>query len=78
MNMTKNLDKSSMEVTIDTICEYEGLGEDHCPNSYTAECYTCENNQISKFKDVPIEILLCLTIGKGKIPKEALKLNREI
>lgn len=67
-----------MEVTIDTICEYEGLKKDCCPDSYTAKCNTCENNQISKFKDVPVEILLCLVIGKGKIPKEALKLNKEI
>lgn len=66
-----------MEVTIDTICKYEGLDDESCPDSYTAKCYMCEHNQISKFKDAPIEILLCLAIGKGKIPQEALKLNKE-
>lgn len=66
-----------METTIDTICKYKGLRWDSCPDSYTAKCYTCENNQISKFKDVPIEILLCLVIGKGEIPEDALKLNKE-
>lgn len=66
-----------MECTIDVICKHEGLGEESCPDSYTAKCYTCENNQISKFKDVPIEILLLYAVF-GEIPEEALKLNKEI
>jgi len=66
-----------MECTIDVICKYEGLGEDRCPDSYTAKCYTCKNNEISKFKDMPIEMLLLHAVF-GEIPEEALKLNKEI
>lgn len=69
--------KCNMECTIDVICKYEGLDEDHCPDSYTAKCYTCKDNRISEFKDTSMEILLLHAVF-GKIPKEALKLNNEM
>ena len=63
-----------MEIIIDTICEYEGLSK--CPDSYTKKCYTCKNNKIMEYKDVPMEILLLHKIF-GEIPEEAIKLHKE-
>lgn len=65
-----------MECTIDVICKYEGLGEDRCPDSYTAKCYTCKNNRISEFKDVPMEILLLHAVF-GDIPEESKEIDIE-